>query len=242
MEKLDFGKKLFEIREAKGLTQAEVAEMCKIATRTIQRIETGIVKPRAFTIKLISETLGFDFFETSNTGYDVKIENQDSNSESHNFLWHFKDLFNLKTNAMKKISILSVSTFLIIFIFVSIFNAKAQTDNLKRQKGLTIQLNVDNSVKRVEAAFTRNLTLDSLVLMKKELQNIGITIHYKKIEFDVHNLLLNLDWEVISNDGFSGSFGTGDLSKRNRNERIGFYRDYTSNCGSPFGTGLLDKK
>jgi transcriptional regulator with XRE-family HTH domain len=242
MEKLDFGKKLIETREAKGLTQAEVAEMCKIATRTIQRIETGLVKPRAFTIKLISETLGFDFFENSNTGYNVKIENQDSNSESHNFLWHFKDLFNLKTNAMKKISILSVSTFLIIFMFVSIFNAKAQTDNLNRQKSLTIQLNEDNSVKRVEAAFTHNLTLDSLVQIKQELQNIGITIHYKKIEFDVHKLLLNLDCEVICNDGFSGSFGTGDLSKRDKNDRIGFYRDYALNCGSPFGTGLLNKK
>ncbi|MEB2782496.1 helix-turn-helix transcriptional regulator [Algoriphagus sp. C2-6-M1] len=53
MEEEDFGKKLIEVRKVKGLTQAEVAEMCKIATRTIQRIETGIVKPRAFTIKLI---------------------------------------------------------------------------------------------------------------------------------------------------------------------------------------------
>lgn len=242
MEKLDFGKKLIETRKAKGLTQAEVAEMCKIATRTIQRIETGIVKPRAFTIKLISETLGFVFFETSNTGYDVKIENQDSNSESHNFLWYLKDLFNFKTNVMKKISILSVSTFLIIFLFVNIFNAKAQTDNVNRQKSLIIQRNDDNSVKRVEASFTHNLTLDSLIQIKQELQNIGITINYKKIEFDVHNLLLNLDFQVISNDGFSGSFGTGDLSKLNRNERIGFYRDYTPNIRSPFGTGQLDEK
>lgn len=242
MEKLDFGKKLIETREAKGLTQAEVAEMCKIATRTIQRIESGAVKPRAFTIKLISETLGLDYFETSNTGYDVKIENQDSNSESRNLLWFLTDLFNLKSNAMRKISILSVSTFLIVFMFVSILNAKAQNDNIKSQKSLTIQRNEDNTVKRVEAAFTRNLTLDSLVQIKQDLQNIGITIQYKKIEFDVHNLLLNLDCQVICNDGFSGSFGTGDLSTRDRNKRIGFYRDYTPDCKSPFGTGLIDKE
>jgi len=241
MENLEFGKRLIETREAKGLTQAEVAEMCKIATRTIQRIETGVVKPRAFTIKLISETLGFDFFETSNTGYDVNIENQDSNSESHNFLWYLKDLFNLKTNAMKKISILSVSTFIIIFLFISIFNAKAQTDNVKRQKSLTIQLNNDNSLKRVEAAFTHNLTLDSLVQIKQDLQNIGITIHYKKIEFDVHNLLLSLDCQVISNDGFSGSFGIDKLNMLS-DKRFGFYRDYSPKSASPFGTGLLDKE
>jgi hypothetical protein len=127
-------------------------------------------------------------------------------------------------------------------MFVSILNLKAQTDNVKRQKSLTIQRNEDNSVKRVEAAFTHNLTLDSLVQIKQDLQNIGITIHYKKIEFDVHNLLLSLDCQVISNDGFSGSFGTGDLSALDRNKRVGFYRDYSPDSKSPFGTGLLEKE
>ena len=70
MEKLGFGKKLIEVRKAKGLTQEEVAEDCKITVRTIQRIESGVVMPRASTIKIISETLGFDFFYTSNTGYE----------------------------------------------------------------------------------------------------------------------------------------------------------------------------
>lgn len=242
MESVDFGKKLIEVRKHKGLTQGEVAELCNVTIRTIQRIESGIVKPRASTIKIISQTLKFDFFDTSNTGYDGTDENQTSKLKSHKFLWYIKDLFNLKTNAMRKISILSVSTCLIIFMFVSIFNANAQTDNVKRQKSLTIQRNEDNTVKRVEAAFTHNLTLDSLVQIKQDLKNIGITIHYKKIEFDVHNLLLNLDCEVISNDGFSGSFGTGDITKRDRNHRIGFYRDYTPDCESPFGTGLLDNQ
>ena len=63
MEKLDFGTKLIDVRKAKGLTQDEVAEKCKITVRTIQRIESGAVKPRAFTIKIISDVLGFDFFE-----------------------------------------------------------------------------------------------------------------------------------------------------------------------------------
>ncbi|MCW3808121.1 helix-turn-helix domain-containing protein [Plebeiibacterium marinum] len=241
MESVDFGKKLIEIRKHKGLTQGEVAEICNVTIRTIQRIESGIVKPRASTIKIISQTLGFDFFETSDTGNDGRNENQTSKLKDHTFLWYIKDLFNLKTNAMRKISILSVSTCLIIFMFVSIFNANAQTDNLKRQKSLTIERNEDTTVKRVEAAFTHNLTLDSLVQIKRDLHKIGITIHYKKIEFDIHNLLLNLDCQVICNDGFSGSFGTGDLSTRDRNKRIGFYRDYTPDCKSPFSTGLVDK-
>lgn len=242
MKKLDFGEKLFDIRSQKGLTQREVAELCNVSIRTIQRIESGIVKPRASTIKIISQTIGFDFFKTSDTGYDEKDENQTLKLKDHTLLWYIKDLFNLKNNAMKKISILSVSTFLIVFLFASIFNTEAQTDNVKNQKSLTIQRNEDNSVKRVEVIFTHNLTLDSLVKIKKNLQNIGILIHYKKIEFDVHNLLVNLDCEVICNDGFSGSFGTGDLTKIDRNSRVGFYRDYTPGCESPFGTGLFDKK
>ncbi len=240
MESLDFGKKLIEIRKHKGLTQGEVAEICNVTIRTIQRIESGIVKPRASTIKIISQTLGFDFFETSNTGYDGTEENQTSKLKGHTFLWYIKDLFNLKTNAMRKISILSVSTFLIVFVFVNVFNAKAQTDNVKRQKSLTIQRNEDNTLKRVEAAFTHDLNLDSLVQIKQDLQDIGIIIHYKKIEFDIFNLLINLDCQVICNDGFSGSFRTGNLSAGNK--RIGFYRDYTPGCKTPFGTGSIDEK
>jgi transcriptional regulator with XRE-family HTH domain len=56
---------LFEVRAANGLTQEEVAEKCNISVRTIQRIETGSVNPRAFTIKIICGALGFDFFGES---------------------------------------------------------------------------------------------------------------------------------------------------------------------------------
>lgn len=241
MEKLDFGTKLIEVRKAKGLTQDEVAEKCNITVRTIQRIESGLVTPRAFTIKIISETLGFDFYETSKIGNKVLAENQNSNLENHRFLWCLKDLINLKTNTMKKISILSTSVLLVI-LALNLFTANAQPDIVKNKKSLIISMNKDKSVNRVEAVFKRNLTLDSLVQIKNDLQKIGITLHYKKIEFDIHNLLLNLDCQVICNDGFSGSFGTGDLSIRNRNERIGFFRDYAPNCKIPFATGLLDDK
>lgn len=241
MEKLDFGTKLIEVRKAKGLTQDEVAEKCKITVRTIQRIESGIVTPRAFTIKVISENLGFDFFETSNTGFEVHTENQNSNLENHKVLWYLKDLFNLKTNAMKKISILSTSLLMIGFIFVFIIETKAQSENHKNFKSLTIQFNEDNSVKRIEAAFTNNLTLDSLIRIKNELKVRGITVNYKKYEFDAGNHLLKIDCEVNCNDGYNGSFAIGLLNAENKDKRFGFYRDYSKNSVSHFGTGLIDK-
>jgi transcriptional regulator with XRE-family HTH domain len=88
MEKLDFGKKLIDVRKAKGLTQEEVAEKCKITVRTIQRVESGLVQPRAYTIKTISDVLGFDFFETSDTGYVVNEVNQNPIFEKRNPLWY----------------------------------------------------------------------------------------------------------------------------------------------------------
>lgn len=242
MEKPDFGTKLIEVRKAKGLTQEEVAEKCKITVRTIQRIESGLVTPRAFTIKVICETLGFDFFEASNTGYEVFTENQNSNLEDHKVLWYLKDLFNLKTNAMKKISILAASLLMIGFLCVQILETKAQSNNKKSDNCLLVELNADKSINRIEAVFTNSLTLDSLIRVKNELMNFGITINYKKLEFDEQNKLLEIFCEVNCNDGFRGSFGIGMMNAENKNKRFGFYRDYSKNTVSPFGTGLIDKK
>jgi len=242
MKNLDFGEKLIEIRKLRGLTQVEVAEKRNVTTRTIQRIESGIVKPRASTIKIICQTLGFDFFETSNTGFDAKHENQTSKLKNHTFLWYLKDLFNLKTNTMKKISVMSASILLVVFLCFNMLNSKAQSGNVKKQESLIIQLNEDKSVKRVEAAFTNSLTLDSLVQIKQALQDIGIVIHYKMIEFDVNNALKNLDCQVICNDGYSGSFTVTMLDKQNKNIRVGFFRDYSLDSMTPFGTGVIDNE
>ena len=128
-----FGTKLIEIRKTKGLTQTEVAEMCKINVRTIQRIESGKVEPRAFTIKLISESLGFDFFEISNPE-DISNINLDSNLKTKTIFWYIKDLFNLKTNTMKKVSILTtlcISIGLTLFLFKTEVNAQSSIKKMK---------------------------------------------------------------------------------------------------------------
>jgi len=238
---MDFGKKLIEVRNSKGLTQDEVAEKCNVTVRTIQRIESGTVKPRAFTMKIISEVLGFDFFETSNTGYDVDIKFKNSNRKDLLFL--IKDLFNLKTNAMKKISFLAISSLIMglaVFIFVSESKAQSNSGN-----GPNSSINVENrpcyvkTKDRIEVAFTNDLTFDSLVYIKNDLKTKGIIIYYKKIEFDDKNQLQSIDCEVNCRDGFSGSFGVAFLSTTNMNKRMGFYRNYLKNAKSPFGTGLI---
>ena len=131
MKNQDFREKLIEVRKARGLTQEDVAKMCKVTVRTIQRLESGSVKPRAFTIKAISDNLGICFFETSNG--DEKNEEQQSNRKDQSIYWYAKDLFNLKTNTMQKISVLStpflIIGFTLFFVLDSETNAQTNDDS-----------------------------------------------------------------------------------------------------------------
>ena len=60
MKQPELGKRIFELRKEKGLTQEELVEQCNINVRTIQRIEAGEVNPRSYTVKIILEALGED--------------------------------------------------------------------------------------------------------------------------------------------------------------------------------------
>lgn len=51
------GKKIIHFRKAKGLTQETLSELTGLNVRTIQRIETGEVDPRLYTLKAIAEAL-----------------------------------------------------------------------------------------------------------------------------------------------------------------------------------------
>ena len=61
MNQPDLGLKITELRQQKGFTQERLAEFCEVSARTIQRIESGEVEPRAFTRNSLSNILAFDF-------------------------------------------------------------------------------------------------------------------------------------------------------------------------------------
>ena len=63
MNQPGLGLKVSELRQQKGLTQEQLAERCEVSTRTIQRIESGEVDPRAYTLHCLSEVLEFEFEE-----------------------------------------------------------------------------------------------------------------------------------------------------------------------------------
>jgi len=65
MKQPELGKKIVELRREKGLTQEELVDRCNISVRTLQRIETGEVTPRVYTIKTILAALDYDLNKIS---------------------------------------------------------------------------------------------------------------------------------------------------------------------------------
>jgi transcriptional regulator with XRE-family HTH domain len=73
MKQPELGKKISELRKAKGLTQEELVEKCNLNVRTIQRIEAGDVTPRSFTIKALFQALDYEYEESKS---ELLKENQ----------------------------------------------------------------------------------------------------------------------------------------------------------------------
>jgi uncharacterized Tic20 family protein len=71
MNQPHLGLKVSELRQQKGLTQEQLAECCEVSPRTIQRIESGEVDPRAYTLHCLGETLGFDFEEQNTANENI---------------------------------------------------------------------------------------------------------------------------------------------------------------------------
>ena len=91
---------------------------------------------------------------------------------------------------------------------------------------------------KIEIVFNRQTGFIELVMIKADLEKKHIILNYRKIEFNKEGELIALSFSVDCQDGFSGSASTDEL----RSEvRFGFYRDYSKDTKSPFGTGALDK-
>ncbi len=126
MEQPNLGKRISGLRKAKDLTQEDLAGQCKVSARTLQRIESGVVTPRAYTVRAIFAALGC---ESDDSPGDHK---RDRSFVKHHFEHAFKylkDLFNLKTNTMKKVSILTVFTLALgLGLFALCSESKAQAN------------------------------------------------------------------------------------------------------------------
>lgn len=121
MNQPELGKKIAELRKAKGFTQEELVEKCNLSVRTLQRIESGDVTPRSYTRKIIFAALDYSIHEEpESVGFNFQSRLEQLNK-------YLLDLFNLKTNTMKKISVLSIPVIIITIILISVCTeSKAQ--------------------------------------------------------------------------------------------------------------------
>lgn len=63
MDKSSIARKIIHFRKLKGITQETLAEITGLNVRTIQRIESGEVDPRLYTLKSIADALGVNMEE-----------------------------------------------------------------------------------------------------------------------------------------------------------------------------------
>jgi transcriptional regulator with XRE-family HTH domain len=136
MNQPNLGKKIAELRQAKGYTQEELAKKCNLSVRTIQRIELAEVTPRSFTIKAIFSSLDYDIYNSfGNISYKLDRTVYMAKKWPGQFYKYVLDLFNLKTNPMRKIVILSIPIMtIVIVLFLSGANSIAQNaENIKKQ-------------------------------------------------------------------------------------------------------------
>lgn len=123
----ELGKKIAAYRKEKGLTQEDLVDKCNLSVRTLQRIEAGEVTPRTYTIKLILEALEL----TNDYSFNSRKSEKGLLSKwLKQFYIRFIDLFNLKTNTMKKISILSIAILALVFTISTLSSETfAQSDS-----------------------------------------------------------------------------------------------------------------
>ncbi len=116
MKQPELGKKIVDLRKAQGLTQEELVDRCNLSVRTLQRIESGEVIPRSHTIRVIFAALDYKVYDSSN--FRLRL-----------FFRQVRELFNLKTNTMKKLSILTLAFAATVFILLTVcMDGKAQSE------------------------------------------------------------------------------------------------------------------
>lgn len=177
----ELGKKIADLRKAKGLTQEELVEKCNLNVRTLQRIESGEVMPRTYTIRLIFEALEVPFDKSINDkGLILKWLEQ--------FYISFIDLFNLKTNTMKKISILSV-----IMIAVAsglwLLNTTSNAQNKVENKNTKIRTEPSNHF--IDEGRILNLTCDGMWTENNEIIGRDVEFNYEGVKVSFKIVILN---------------------------------------------------
>jgi transcriptional regulator with XRE-family HTH domain len=183
MKQPQLGKKILELRLAKGLTQTELAEKCNLSLRTIQRIESTEVTPRSYTLELIFQRVDFVGFSSANI--DSTVNSTDS--------------FNLKKGVVRNILLIIVTAIISILIFKFISNYKVQSAT-----------EVNNSINKSQINFKRWINtnqVDSLLTLYRK-DACWLNSICGKVEIGTRlQSLINNGYELIEYKTLSISIG-----------------------------------
>ncbi len=75
--KRNFGKRLQQVRQARGLTQETLAEVLGVHVRTVRHMEAGVYSPRFDTLEKLAEVLGVEVKALFSFGDEEKAEEND---------------------------------------------------------------------------------------------------------------------------------------------------------------------
>ncbi len=90
---MKIGSYIKEKRVQKGMTQEALAEKCDITVRTVQRIESGEVDPRSYTLQMIASALEIDFQELVNIDAPSVTEERSSSGSFWLAMLHLSGIF-----------------------------------------------------------------------------------------------------------------------------------------------------
>lgn len=193
MDQPELGKKIAELRKAKGFTQEELVEKCKLSVRTLQRIESGEVTPRSFTLKTIFAELNYSISDLPGTKINATSEaGSDSETWTGQIYGKLLDIVNFKKNPMKKISVLTVFLLMLSISLYAIYTR----DNAREAKQITktildLQNKVNKWVNEGKVDSVLTLYRDDATVMPfcsnkneiREMLKSALEGGYKLIEF-----------------------------------------------------------
>lgn len=187
MKQPNLGQKIVELRKAQGLTQKELVEKCNLNIRTLQRIESGEVTPRSFTLKLILETLNY-----KNDTFSFE--------EDNSYNWIKKALpFRSKTS----ISLFSISLFVFIILSVYLFNHSSNSEfNIKNKieanrANITNWINTKN-LDAITSTFSKNACINNTICGKENIKTI-----LKENFRNNYKIILHTIISISSNDSIA---------------------------------------
>lgn len=185
MNQPELGKKIAELRKVKGFTQEELVEKCNISVRTLQRIEAGEVMPRSYTVKTIFATLEYIDSSEMNSGFSFS-------KWLEQFYRYVLDLFNLKTNTMKKITILSITLGIVLLgLFAICSESRAQKsakairaiEQLQEKSNKWINKGMIDSVLTLYRSDASVIPCCPGLIEVREMMQSSIDGNYKLIDF-----------------------------------------------------------